>query len=70
MRDMLFFFKKARAKKSLNLVRFSRRDLSYEIDSGPKTKTVKVTFSRGFPGDADGGGDARTTVQSGKSPSP
>ena len=34
------FSKKARAEFSRRMVRFSRRDLSYETDSGPKTKTV------------------------------
>ena len=29
-----------RAEISRRMVRFSRRDLSYETDSGPKTKTV------------------------------
>ena len=40
--DFLFFFfpKKTRAEISRRMVRFSRRDLSYETDSGPKTKTV------------------------------
>ena len=34
------FTKKTRAEISRRMVRFSRRDLSYETDSGPKTKTV------------------------------
>ena len=34
------FPKKTRAEISRRMVRFSRRDLSYETDSGPKTKTV------------------------------
>ena len=46
--NMLFFFfyilgflqKKTRAEISRRMVRFSRRDLSYETNSGPKTKTV------------------------------
>ena len=36
------FTKKTRAKISRRMVRFSRRDLSYETDSGPKTKTVSA----------------------------
>ena len=36
------FTKKTRAEKWWNLVAVSRRDLSYETDSGPKTKTVKT----------------------------
>ena len=32
--------KKTRAEISRRMVRFSRRDVSYETDSGPKTKTV------------------------------
>ena len=35
----LIFTKKARAEISRRMVRFSRRDLSSETDSGPKTKT-------------------------------
>ena len=35
-----FLQKTARAEISRRMVRFSRRDLSYETDSGPKTKTV------------------------------
>ena len=35
-----FFPKKTRAKISRRMVRFSRQDLSYETDSGLKTKTV------------------------------
>ena len=34
------FTKKTREEISRRMVRFSRRDLSYETDSGPKTKTV------------------------------
>ena len=34
------FTKKTRAEISRRMVRFSSRDLSYETDSGPKTKTV------------------------------
>ena len=34
------FPKKTRAEISRRMVRFSRRDLSYETDSGPKTKTI------------------------------
>ena len=34
------FTKKTRAEISRRMVRFSRRDLSSETDSGPKTKTV------------------------------
>ena len=34
------FAKKPRAEISRRMVRFSRRDLSYATDSGPKTKTV------------------------------
>ena len=34
--------KKKRAGKLLNLAAVLRRDLSYETDSGPTTKTVKV----------------------------
>ena len=34
------FPKKTRAEISRRMVRFSRRDLSSETDSGPKTKTV------------------------------
>ena len=34
------FYKKTRAEISRRMVRFSRRDLSSETDSGPKTKTV------------------------------
>ena len=39
---VIFFIfpKKARAEISRRMVRFSRRDLSSETDSGPKTKTV------------------------------
>ena len=36
------FSKKTRAEISWNLARFSRRDLSYETNSGPKTKTVEI----------------------------
>ena len=36
------FTKKTRAEISRRMVRFSRRDLSYETDSGPKTKTVSA----------------------------
>ena len=35
-----FFTKKTRAEISRRMVRFMGRDLSYETDSGPKTKTV------------------------------
>ena len=47
------FTKKTRAEISRRMVRFSRRDLSYETDSGPKTKTVsdpnfQVTVGRVF----------------------
>ena len=35
-----FYKKMTRAEISRRMVRFSRRDLSYETDSGPKTKTV------------------------------
>ena len=38
--DFCIFPKKTRAEISRRMVRFSRRDLSYETDSGPKTKTV------------------------------
>ena len=38
--DFWDFYKKARAEISRRMVQFSRRDLSYETDSGPKTKTV------------------------------
>ena len=37
--------KKTRAEKLWNLVRFSRRDLSYETDSGPKTETASGVYS-------------------------
>ena len=37
------FTKKTRAEKWWNLAAVSRRDLSYETDSGPKTKTVKTS---------------------------
>ena len=36
----VIFPKKTRAEISRRMVQFSRRDLSYETDSGPKTKTV------------------------------
>ena len=36
----------ARAEISRRMVRFSCRDLSYETDSGPKTKTGNRPFSR------------------------
>ena len=36
------FTKKTRAEKWWNLAAVSRRDLSYETDSGPKTKTVET----------------------------
>ncbi|MEC8263678.1 MAG: hypothetical protein VX017_10280 [Pseudomonadota bacterium] len=36
----MIFPKKTRAEISRRMVRFSCRDLSYETDSGPKTKTV------------------------------
>ena len=36
----LIFTKKTRAEISRRMVQFSCRDLSYETDSGPKTKTV------------------------------
>ena len=39
------FSKKTRAEISRRMVRFSRRDLSYETDSGPKTKTVSAPQS-------------------------
>ena len=42
------FSKKARAEISYNLVRFSRRDLPYETDLGPKTKTDKMIFPVDF----------------------
>ena len=38
--------KKTRAEKWCNLAAVSRRDLSYETDSGPKTKTGNRPFSR------------------------
>ena len=43
--NMMFLYfgifpKKTRAEISRRMVRFSRRDLSSETDSGPKTKTV------------------------------
>ena len=38
--DFWDFPKKTRAEISRRMVRFSRRDLSSETDSGPKTKTV------------------------------
>ena len=38
--DFWIFPKKTRAEISRRMVRFSCRDLSYETDSGPKTKTV------------------------------
>ena len=38
----VIFTKKTRAEISRRMVRFSRRDLSYETDSGPKTKTVSA----------------------------
>ena len=50
--DVLTFFvflenyKNARAEVSRRMVRFSCRDLSYETDSGPKTKTGNRPFSR------------------------
>ena len=36
----VIFTKKTRAEISRRMVQFSCRDLSYETDSGPKTKTV------------------------------
>ena len=36
----MIFTKKTRAEISRRMVRFSRRELSSETDSGPKTKTV------------------------------
>ena len=41
---LIFFQKKMRAEISWNLVRSSRRDLSYETDSGPKSKTVETVI--------------------------
>ena len=65
------FTKKTRTEISRILACRMRRDLSYETHSGTKTKTVKVTFSRWFPGDADGGGDGAPTIfPSGQTPSP
>ena len=40
--------KKTRAEKCCILVCFARRDLSYETDSGPKTKTVSRVISGVF----------------------
>ena len=37
---LVFLQKKTRAEISRRMVRFSRRERSYETDSGPKTKTV------------------------------
>ena len=44
--DFLEMYKNARAEISRRMVRFSCRDLSYETDSGPKTKTGNRPFSR------------------------
>ena len=38
------FTKKTRAEISRKMVRFSRRDLSYETDSGPKPETDKTAI--------------------------
>ena len=43
--DFGIFTKKTRAEISRRMVRFSRRDLSSETDSGPKTKTVSGVHS-------------------------
>ena len=42
------FPKKTRAEISRKTHRRMPRDLSYETDSGPKTKTDKMTFSGDF----------------------
>ena len=61
------FTKKTRAEISRRMVRFSRRDLSYETDSGPKTKTdssgILTTDGDGDDGDGDDGdGGVPTTL--------
>ena len=57
------FTKKTRAEISRRMVRFMGRDLSYETDSGPKTKTVSD------PNFQDDGGGV-PTLPSGQSPRP
>ena len=53
-----------RAKILQNVFQFSRQDLSYETDSGPKTKTVShLSFQvRGGGDDGDGGGGGVPTT--------
>ena len=68
------FTKKTRAEISRRMVRFSGRDLSYETDSGPKTKTVsdpnfQVTAATAAAA-AGGDGDVPTTLPSGQTPGP